>query len=105
MKKNMVIGIALAMGMLSVGAVSASAAGSCCGTGKCTDEQVVRKFIQETATLSSALKTKDIELREQYGLEGIDYRKVQDLEAEIREIKGKINVVGEKYDMPACCYS
>lgn len=104
MKKYVVIGIALAMGMLSVGAVSASAAGPCCGTGKCTDEQVVRKFVQETATLSSALKAKDIELWEQYGLEG-NYRKIHDLEAEIRELKGKINVVGEKYDMPACCYS
>jgi hypothetical protein len=105
MKKDMAIGIAIALGMLSVSAVSASAAGSCCETGKCTDKQVVQKFTQETSALHSALKAKDIELREQYGYEGIDYRKIQDLEAAIHELKGKIGVAGEKYGIPPCCRS
>lgn len=105
MNKQMIVGIALAMGILSVGAISASAAGSCCNDGKCTDKQVVQQFTQETAALSSALKAKDIELRELYGYDGIDIRKVNDLEAELKELKGKIKVVAEKYGIPSCCLS
>lgn len=105
MKKTMIVGIALAMGILSVGAISASAAGLCCNGGKCTDKQIVQQFTQETASLSSALKTKDIELRELYGYDGLDIRKVNDLEAELKELKGKIRVIAEKYGIPSCCLS
>ncbi len=103
MKKNMIVAIALAMGMLSVGAISASAAGSCCNDGKCADKQAVQQFTQETAALSSALKAKDIELRGLYGYDNIDIRKVNELEAELKELKGKIKIVAEKYGIPACC--
>jgi len=105
MKKKMIIGITLAMGMLSVGAISASAAGSCCNGSKCADEQVVQKFTQETAALSSALKTADIELREQNSYESIDSSRVNNLEAQLKELKGKIRVVAEKYGIPSCCLS
>ena len=105
MNKNMIVGIALAMGMLSVGALSASAAGSCCNDGKCADEQVVQQFTQETAALDVALRAKDIELREHYSYDGIDIRKVNNLEAELKELKGKIKVVAEKYSLPTCCLS
>jgi peptidoglycan hydrolase CwlO-like protein len=105
MKKKMIVGIAMAMGMLSVGAISASAAASCCNDGKCADKQVVQKFTQETAALSSALKAKDIELREQNSYDGINMNKVNDLEAELKELKGKIRVVAEKYGLPSCCLS
>jgi len=103
MKKNMIVGIALAMGLLSVGAISASAAGSCCSDGKCSDKQVVQQFLQETAGLDSALKARNLELRELYSFDGIDIRKADELEAEIKELKGKIKVVGEKYDIKPCC--
>lgn len=105
MKKKMIIGIALAMGMLSVGAISASAEGSCCNDGKCADKQVVQKFTQETAELSGALKAKDIELREQYSYNHINMNKVNSLEAELKELKAKIRVVAEKYGLPTCCLS
>ncbi len=103
MKKNMIAGIALALGMLSVGAVSASAAGSCCIDGKCSDEPTVQQFKKEAAALNSALKAKDIELRELAGYSTYDVRKQDALEEEIKEIKAKISVVGEKYGIPACC--
>lgn len=105
MKEKMIIGIALAMGMLSVGAVSASATESCCSSGKCTDTQAVRKFTQETTALSGVLKAKDIELREQYSYDGIDMHRVSDLESELNELKGKIRVVAEKYGISTCCLS
>ncbi|MDD2733623.1 MAG: hypothetical protein PHF56_06750 [Desulfuromonadaceae bacterium] len=105
MKKNMIIGLAFAMGILSVGAVSASASDSCCSDGKCTNKQIVQQFTQESVALSSALKAKDIELRGLYSYEGIDLRKVDELEAELKELKNKIKVVAEKYGIPSCCLS
>ena len=103
MKKKMIVGVALVMGILSVGAISASAAGSCCNDGTCADQQVVQKFTQETAALSGALEAKDIELRAQYSYEAIDMTKVNELEAELKELKSKIRVAAEKYALPACC--
>lgn len=105
MKKNMIVGIAIAMGMLSVGAIQASAAGSCCSDGKCTcsDKQIMQQFSQEAAGLTSALAAKGLELRELYSYEGIDIRKADRLEEEIKELKGKIKVIGKKYDIKPCC--
>lgn len=105
MKKNMIIGVALAMGMLSAGAVSVSAAGSCCGDGKCGDKQAVQQFTQETAALSSALKAKDIKLRELNSYDSIDIRKADKLEAELTELKDKIKVIANKYGISSCCIS
>jgi hypothetical protein len=102
MKKNMIVGIALAMGLLSAGAISASAADSC---GKCAGEEKIRQFKQDTAELSSALKAKDIELREQYTYNSIDTHKVGALEAEVKDIKDKINAAAQKYGIPACSRS
>lgn len=102
MKKTTIVGIAMAMGILTVGAVSASAAGSC---GKCADKQAIQQFTQETAALTSALKTKDIELREQYSYEGIDTSKVSALEDELEELKNKLNAAALKYGIPACSRS
>jgi peptidoglycan hydrolase CwlO-like protein len=103
MKKRMIVGIALVMGMLSAGAVSASAAGSCCNDGSCADEQAGRQYTQETASVAGALKAKDLELREQYSYEGIDTRKVNSLEAELKELKGKLKAAAAKYGVPDCC--
>lgn len=103
MKKHMIAGIALMLGILSVGAVSASAAGSCCIDGKCSDKPTVQQFTQETAELRSALKAKDIELRGLAGYDTYDTRKQQALEDEVKELKSRISAVGQKYDIPACC--
>jgi peptidoglycan hydrolase CwlO-like protein len=99
MKKQIIIGIAMAMGVLSVSALSASAADSC---GKCADAQAVQQFTQETASLTSLLKAKDIELREQFAYDSIDTRKVSALEEEIKELKNEIDAAAKKYGIPAC---
>ncbi|WP_041532994.1 hypothetical protein [Pelobacter propionicus] len=104
MKKNMVVGIAMVMGMLSFSAASALAAGSCCSEGKCSDEQVVQQFTRETAGLAGTLKAKDIELRQLYGYDGFDLGKANDLETEIKVLKDKINLVAEKYAISSCCF-
>ena len=102
MKKNMIIGLALALGILSVGALSASAADTC---GKCADKQAVQQFSQETDSLSATLKAKDLELRGLYGYDSIDIHKVNALEEEIKELKNKINAAAVKYGIPACSRS
>ncbi len=88
MKKNMIIGTVLALGILSIGAFSASAASTC---GKCADKQAIQQFTQETDTLNSTLTAKGIELRGLYAYDGIDIHKVNALEAEIKELNDKIN--------------
>jgi peptidoglycan hydrolase CwlO-like protein len=102
MKKNMIIGMALALGILSVGALSASAADAC---GKCADKQAIQQFSQETESLTSTLKAKDLELRALYGYDGMDTHKVSALEAEIKELKDKINATATKYGITACSRS
>ncbi len=102
MKKIMIVGIALATGILTVGAVSASAAGSC---GKCADKQAVQQFTQETAALTSALRTRNIELREQYSHDSININQVSAIETELRELKDKINAAAQKYGISACSRS
>ncbi len=95
----MIVGIALAMGILSVGAISASAADTC---GKCADNQAIQQFNQETDSVTSTLKAKDLELRALYGYDSIDIHKVNALEAEIKELKDKINASATKIGIPAC---
>jgi peptidoglycan hydrolase CwlO-like protein len=105
MKKQIIIGLVVALATLSLGAFSASAAGSCCNDGKCSDQQVVQQFTQETATLANTLKAKDAELRQLSSYEGSDLSRVAELEAQIRDLKGQIKVVAQKYGLPACCVS
>lgn len=105
MKKNLIVGIALALGVLSVGAASASAASSCCNEGKHAGMQNVQQFSLETTKLSSELKAKDIELRQQYGFEGMDTNKVSALEADIKELKERIALIADKHNIQSCCRS
>lgn len=105
MKKHTMVGIALAMGMLSVSAISASAASSCCNDGKCTDRQVVGKVVQETAGTASILNAKEIQLRELYGYDGFDRQEAAKLESEIEGLKSKIKIVEQKYGISSCCRS
>lgn len=102
MKKNMIIGMALALGILSVGALSASAADTC---GKCADKQAIQQFSQETDSLTSTLNAKDLELRGIYAYDSIDTHKVDALEAEIKELKDRINAAAAKYGISACSRS
>ena len=84
------------MGMLSAGAIPASAASSCCDGSKCTDKQVVQQFSHETAGTAEVLKAKKIELQGLYGYDGMDNQKIAELEAEIKELEGRIRLVAEK---------
>lgn len=99
MKKHMIIGIAMAMGMISVDAISASAADIC---GKCADSQSIQRFQQETDSLSTTLKSRDLELRSLYSFEGVDIAKIDALEREIGELESKIDASASKFGIHAC---
>lgn len=102
MKKHMIVGIALATGILAGGTLSASAAELCV---TCADKQSVRQFTLETAALTGILQTKDRELRELYSYDSIDTRRVDVLEGQIRELKEQIRAAAQKYDLHACSHS
>ena len=103
MRKLMIVGTALAMGVLSVGAVSASTASSCCKDGSCSDKQILQKVAQETEGVTNILRVKEIELRELYGRDGMDSQRVAELESEIQRLKSKVKLVEEKYGISPCC--
>ena len=105
MKKNMIVGIVIAVGMLSIGALSASAAASDSTMATCSDKQAYQQFTQETAGLASAIKAKDMELRALYGYDSINIHKVDALEAELKVLKAQVNAAAQKHGIPACCKS
>lgn len=100
MKRKLIV--VMAMGMLSIGALSASAADAC---EACADKQTVRQFTQETAALAAVLQAKERELRMEISYERIDTNKTRVLEAELKELKDKINAVASRYGLPACSHS
>lgn len=103
MKMKRVVGIALAAGILSMGAVSAWAAKPCCNGSNCADQQAVEKFSREAAETTGALKAKELELREQYGYDGIDANRVAELQAEIKGLRSSLQVVAERHGILPCC--
>lgn len=100
MKKNIIVGIAMAAGVLTMGAMSASAAGSCNGT--CADQQSIQQFKQETSVLSGNVETLKAQLREQYTYDSIDTRKVEELEVQLKSLKDKIGAIALKHNIPKC---
>ncbi|OGT98445.1 MAG: hypothetical protein A2079_03865 [Geobacteraceae bacterium GWC2_48_7] len=101
--KKIIIGTAMAMGILSVGAISAFAADPSCG--KCADQRAVQQFQKETASLTATINAKDLKLREMNSYESIDPREAGALENDIRELKDNINATAIKYGIPACSRS
>lgn len=108
MKKTMIVAIALALGVLSVGAANAANAASaaqCCGDGSCQEQQAMQQFSKDTAGLTSAAKAKEIELRELYAGSTVDPHAVDRLETELKDLKQQIRSAAEHHNLPACCAS
>lgn len=74
----------------------------------CIDKQTVQQFTKETSGLTSTLKAKGLELRDENlytiseasRLSSPDYGKINRLESEINELKSKINAAAKKYGIP-----
>lgn len=103
MKKHIIIGMAL--GILTIGALSASAAGTGQYMAACADKQAYQQFNAETSGLTSTLNAKLTELKDLNYAEGYDFRKANELEKEVKELKGKINTAAQKIGIPACNHS
>lgn len=67
--------------------------------------ETVKQFRQNTSDLRGQLSVKELELRQEYGYEGIDMRRVEVIEGEIREIKEKIKAAAKRLNIePGSCY-
>jgi hypothetical protein len=99
MKKKMIIGMAMALGLLSTGAVTASAAEPC---GNCADSQALRQYRLERDSLNSSLKARESELHGLYAAEGIDMQRADALATEISRIKGDIAAAADRHKIPSC---
>lgn len=62
--------------------------------------ETVKQFRQNTASLKEKLSGKELELRQEYSYEGINMRRIDELEGEIRAIKEKIKSVAR--DLTGC---
>ena len=106
MRKHIIIGLAMAVGVLSFGTLSASAADSNPSMDTCSSQQANQQYIQEISGLTSELKNKDFELREQYSLSDyVDNYKINEIEADRKGLKDKIIAIAQKYGIPTCSRS
>jgi hypothetical protein len=101
MKRNLIAGFAMAVGLLSLNPFPASAA----ETGKCLDKVAMQQFAQETAPLVSSLKAKELEFGKQYAYEGAGLIDVSQLQAEIKELKSQIKTAAKQKGLEPCCES
>lgn len=109
MKKKMLVAMALVMGTVSVGSMTAFAAEA---RGRCVDEQTFQQYTKETAGLTSEIKAKDLEVAQQSGYGGIergydgpDMNRISEIQAERKVIKEKIDAIAKKYGVRSCCVS
>ncbi len=67
--------------------------------------ETVKQFRQNTVTLRDQLSAKELELRQEYGYDGINMRRIDELEGETRAIKEKIKSVARDLKIePGSCY-
>ena len=106
MKKNMVVGIAMAVGILSFGALSAFADGSDSNLDYCYGNQANHQFNKESAGLVSQIKEKKSELKDLlYTDASYDINKANKLEKDVKQLEGKINTTAHMHGMESCSNS
>ncbi|GLI39538.1 hypothetical protein KI811_16000 [Geobacter hydrogenophilus] len=67
--------------------------------------ETVKQFRQNTATLREQLSAKNLELRQQYGYDGLNTSRIDELEGQLRELKEKIKAEARKLNIePGSCY-
>ena len=101
MKRNVVAGLALALGLLSLNPVASSAA----ETSNCAKKAAMQEFARETAPLAQSLKAKELELRKQHAYEGVALIDLSRLEAEIKDLQNQMRSVAQQKGLEPCCAS
>lgn len=97
MKRSMIAGLVIVIGLLLTSAVYAWWAGY--GTG--TNIENVKKFQKETLSLRDDLMTKQFELQNEYNKPVPDTNRIATLRKEIIDLQAKIQAVAEKYGISA----
>lgn len=98
--KNKIMASILVTAVLAFGGVALAETGQT--NVKAISADTLTKFRQQTVDLREQLKAKDLELRGLYAYDGIDMRRVDELEGDIKEIKTKIRSVAASMNLEPC---
>ena len=98
--KNKVMALVLVVAVLAIGSAAFAETGQV--NVKAINADALNKFRQHTVDLREQLKAKDLELRGLYAYDGIDMRRVDELEGDIKEIKAKIRSVAASMNLEPC---
>ncbi len=98
--KNKVMALILVASVLAFGGVALAETGQT--SVKAISADTLNKFRQQTVDLREQLNAKDLELRGLYAYEGIDMRRVDELEGDIKEIKAKIRSLAASMNLEPC---
>ncbi len=98
--KNKVMALILVAAVLAFGGVALAETGQ--ANVKAISADTLNIFRQNTADLREQLKVKDLELRGLYAYDGIDIRRVDELEGDIKGIKAKIRSVAANMNLESC---
>lgn len=98
--KTKTMALLLVAAILSFGSVAFAETGQ--ASVKAISADTLNKFRQQTVDLREQLKAKDLELRGLYAYDGIDMRRVDELEGDIKEIKAKLRSVAVSMNLEPC---
>lgn len=101
MKKIIVTGLAVLIGLFLTSAVYAWWDGYGMGSGAGTNVETMKKFQKETLNLRDELMTKQMELQNEFNKPVPDTNRIVALKKEIIDLQAKIRTVAEKYGLPA----
>jgi hypothetical protein len=103
MKKTMIAGMAVLIGLMISGSVYAMGPGGWHGMGFTAVANLnidsVKKFLKDTTDARNELILKKIELMKAYGAQEVNYDKVASMQKEIIDLKTKILDTARKYGL------
>ena len=104
MKKIIVTGLAVLIGLFLTSAVYAWWGGHGMGYGTGANVETMKKFQKETLSLRDELMTKEIDLQNEYNKPVPDTNRIGTLRKEIIDIQTKIQTVADKYGLTTSGY-
>ncbi len=103
MKKSTIIALTTVFVLTLAGGAFAAGCGQCGTTTGCNESDAVKKFQENTQSLRTELKAREVDLSYQYSLEGIDPSKIGMIEEQIRELRTRLTAAAKKAGVLPCC--